>query len=427
MRDIICDVAIVGAGPAGIAAASALNADGIENVIVFERESEAGGIPRHIHHLTFGLLVFHRPMSGPKFIAKILTKCTHVQFEYKTSVMAINPGGLLEIATSLGMGTVHAKHIILATGTRENPRHPRLVSGLRPQGIMTTGALQKIVYGEGLSPFKRPVIVGTELASFSALPTLKSCGAQAVAMIEENARIAAYRPAIGFAALMGTPIYYQSRIVDIGGLNQVEHVCIENKKGVRKIECDGVIFSGDFAGETALTKRSHIAHHPVSKLPLVDQNWVSSDRQISVIGNCIHPADMGDQCYLEGLDAGRHVAKLLADTSAIEQSKFTPISHGPRVKMTTPSAIRFGKDCNAELDVHLHVQSTFWGQVQVHNGNKSIYSKTHRCLPARRITLKNIQFNIENQGKTEPQNTPRLALILGSTKQQSEEIKIQQA
>ncbi len=414
MSELVCDVAIVGAGPAGIAAATALKDAGVQNVMILEREPEAGGIPRHIHHPTFGLLVFHRPMSGPKFIARILSKCRNVQFEFNASVMEIKPEGILNIATPEGGKIVKAKHIVLATGARERPRHPRLISGLRPQGIMTTGALQKFIYGETLCPFKRPVIVGTELASFSALSTLKSGGAKAVAMIEENPRITAYRPAMCFAAIMGTPIHYNSRIVDIGGMNQVEYVRVKDKNGTRQIDCDGVIFSGGFVGETALSINSHLEHHPVSHLPLVDQNWVSSDPQISIIGNCVHPADMGDQCYMEGLEAGKHIANLIKNPRATTNQDLFHISHDSRIKMLTPSAVRIKDDDTGELTIHLHVRVPFWGKILIRQADQVLYSKTHRCLPARRITLKNVPISSHPRLNTESHFSPKIEIILGT-------------
>ena len=47
------EVVIIGAGPAGLATASALQRRGVKDVVVLERESEAGGVPRHCGHIGF--------------------------------------------------------------------------------------------------------------------------------------------------------------------------------------------------------------------------------------------------------------------------------------------------------------------------------------------------------------------------------------
>lgn len=396
------DVAIVGAGPAGIGAATALSRAGIKRIAVLERDDELGGIPQHIQHPTFGLLTFRRPMSGPNFIAKILHKCKNVDFKTNTSVLSIAPNGLLEVTSPAGRQIISARHIILATGAREKPRHARLISGLRPQGITTTGALQKLVYGTKRVPFERPVIVGTELVSFSALWTLKSAGAKAVAMIEVNKRITTYRPAILAAAMMRTPIELETQILDIEGRDTIKSVLVRHANGHEKfIPCDGVIFSGNFVGETALTKQSHLQFGKTSQLPLIDQNWISSDPQISIIGNGVHPADMGDQCYLEGLEAGKHAGEMLRIQNSILVKTLLEITHDKTIKLATPSLVRPLRSNSTKFDIDLHVREIFNGTIQVTSGKTILYSKHHRCHPARRITLRNVKFDGSTQTSNE--------------------------
>ncbi len=391
------DVAIIGAGPAGIAAATALSSAGIKKVAIYEREADIGGIPRHTHHPSFGLLVFKRPMSGPNFIRAILGRCRDVSMETKSTITAIRAGGELDIASPSGIRTVRARHIILATGAREMPRHARLVSGLRPNGVTTTGALQQFIYSTKTRPFNNPVIVGTELVSFSALWTLRSAGIKAVAMIEENARITAYRPAALFARILGVPIHFGAIVSDIRSAEALNEVTIDSaKSGPLTIACDGVIFTGKFTGENSIARASHLALSPQTQLPQVDQNWISSDLAVSVIGNATHPADMGDQCYQEGLKAGRYVAELLgesADASCVVRN----ISHDRHIKMTTPNIVRLNGD-GMRIDICLHVSKPFTGPVCVSSDGRIVYQKTRRCMPARRITLKNIPVAATDKG-----------------------------
>ncbi len=385
MSSFDIDVAIIGSGPSGIAAATALSNAGVNNITVYEREADIGGIPRHTHHPSFGLLVFKRPMSGPRFIAAILKRCPQIRFETNTTITAFREGGELDFATPSGIKTIRARHIILATGARELPRHPRLISGLRPVGATTTGALQQFIYLSKTKPFKRPVIVGTELVSFSALWTLRRAGIKAVAMIEQNSRITAYRPSQLFARLLGVPIYYNMAVSDIGGLAQLNQITIKSPKSGRQvIACDGVIFSGKFVGENTIAKASHLELSPDTQLPLVDQNWLSSDPAISVIGNATHPADMGDQCYREGLKAGSYVAGLL-NGKAKPTADYIAIRHDKDIKMTTPNIVRPSAD---GFNISLHVSEHFTGSVRVTCGDQTVYQKSHRCMPARRITLK---------------------------------------
>ncbi|MCK4862599.1 MAG: FAD-dependent oxidoreductase [Rhodobacteraceae bacterium] len=387
------DVVIVGSGPAGIGAATALSRAGVKNIVVFDRETEIGGIPRHTHHASFGLLVFKRPLKGPKYIRALIKRCPDVQFQTSTTVTALHKDGIIEIATPDGMETIRARHIILATGARETPRHGRLTSGLRPQGVMTTGALQQFVYGAKLRPFKRAVIVGTELVSFSALWTLRSAGIKPVAMIEENPRITAYRPATLFARLLRVPIHYNSQITDISGISELREIRIGTHSGQhRTIACDGVIFSGKFVGDNNIARASHLTESSTTQIPKVDQNWISSDPKVSIIGNAVHPADMGDQCYIEGVSAGQTVAKILQDGP--DAGGIIEITHGKGIKMATPNILRPRQGESTSIDISLHVAAPYTGTIVVKFEDEVIYAKSKRCMPARRITLKNVTLNV---------------------------------
>ncbi|MBL1422034.1 MAG: NAD(P)/FAD-dependent oxidoreductase [Alphaproteobacteria bacterium] len=404
MTEYDCNVAIIGSGPAGIGAATALTKRGVKNITIFEREADIGGIPRHTKHLTYGLLVFGRPMTGPNFIKKIMARCKNVKIETNISVIAIKQNSEFEIATVSGVQKARAQHIILATGARETTRHARLVSGLRPQGILSTAALQQYIYSFGTCPFHKAIIVGTELVSFSAIWTLWRAKIRPVAMIEANNRITAYRPAVLMAKALGVPIFYNSKITDIESDDKLKTISIESKSGEKhKFECDGVIFSGEFIGENSLAQASHLQINPQTNIPLMDENWLSSDVDVTLIGNAAHPADMGDQCYLEGLKIGNVIADQMNHKNDSIKS-FIAIKHGSNIKMTTPNMVRMSHQSAKNIDILLHVTKQYWGLVTVKYAGKTLYQKRHRCLPARRIRLKNIRLeplNINDKSSIE--------------------------
>ncbi|PCH82520.1 MAG: pyridine nucleotide-disulfide oxidoreductase [Hyphomicrobiales bacterium] len=389
------DVVVVGSGPSGIGAATALVKAGIKNIVVFERETRIGGIPRHTNHPSFGLLVFKRPMSGPKFIKCLLRQCPGVRFETTTTVVAVKRNGQLDLATLDGLKTIRARHIIIATGARETPRHGRLISGLRPSGIITTGALQQFVNTIKMYPFLKPVIVGTELVSFSAIWTLRAAGIKPVAMIEKNSRITAYRPAALFARLLGVPIYYNTIVADIGDMFETRKIEILNANSEsRTLACDSIIFSGNFVGENSLAHDGHLKLNSKTRIPKVDQNWLSSDLQISVVGNATHPADMGDQCYIEGKSAGLAVAAILQQGQIIKDT--VEVQHDEGIRLTTPSIVRIPKLGRAHFDLCMHVTKPYTGIIEIRFGHDIAYRRLHRCMPARRVRLKNISLNISD-------------------------------
>ena len=184
------DVAIIGAGPAGLAAAAELRRLTGASVLVVERELEAGGIPRHAHHGGYGLRDLHTSLSGPRYARRWTERARRAGAQLRLGTQATGwaPDGALRLTAPSGATRVQAGAVILATGCRERPRSARLVAGSRPQGVMTTGTLQQLVNLAGESPGRRAVIVGAEHVSFSALETLARGGARTVAMCTELAR-----------------------------------------------------------------------------------------------------------------------------------------------------------------------------------------------------------------------------------------------
>ena len=144
------DLAIVGAGPAGLSAAIEARRMGLA-VVVIEREAEAGGIPRHCAHPPYGLREFGRLMTGPTY-ARRLVACARacgVEIRTGTTVVALHEGPRLTLASDAGIGELAPRRVLLATGVRETTRAARLIGGTKPAGVMNTGTLQGLVHLEG--------------------------------------------------------------------------------------------------------------------------------------------------------------------------------------------------------------------------------------------------------------------------------------
>jgi thioredoxin reductase len=246
---------IIGGGPAGLSAARTLAKAGHADVLVLERNPEAGGLPRFAGHLGWGVLDFHRLWSGPTYARKLVAAARDVEIRTNASVTALLPGGGVEVSTPAGLEQLRARTVLLAAGIREMPRGARLLSGTRPWGVVSTGAFQEMVYAGGIRPFQRPVIIGTELVSFSAIMTARHAGIRPVAMLEEAPRITARRPGDWIARhVLGVPVHTGTRLVAIEGNPRVEAVLVEHAGQQRRIACDGVILSGRFVPEAALAR-----------------------------------------------------------------------------------------------------------------------------------------------------------------------------
>ena len=285
------DAVIIGGGPAGLSAARRLADLGVANVTVLEREQESGGIPRHCRHSGFGWQSHHRIWTGPRFAAELRRSADGLDVRTGHTVLGIE-GDVLSIQNANGVSQISAKHILLATGTRETPRAARLIGGSRPQGVMNTGALQAHVYLRRHKPFERPVIVGSEWVSFSAILTCRHMGIRPVMMIEENERISAPRPGDLIARLVyGVPVSTRTKLVSIEGRTQVEAVIIEKNGQQQRVACDGVILTGQFVPEASL-----LANEP----------------DVMLAGNVQGELKTSGLCWREGRAAAEQIARSLA-------------------------------------------------------------------------------------------------------------------
>lgn len=385
------DVIVIGGGPAGLSAATKLKQRGISRVVVLEREPNAGGIPRHCGHPPFGMREFKRILTGPKYAKKLVETALSagVELHTSTTVVEARPEGRLLITTAKGPQEIEAKRIILATGVREATRPARLISGARPPGILNTGALQTMVYLKGQKPFERPVIVGTELVSFSAIQTCAHAKIHPVAMIDEVEKVTARWPVALFAHLKRVPLYLGCRLTAIYGSHQVSAVEIESSSGQKKIiDCDGVILSGNFVPEASLARCGHLAVDPATNGPLVDQFARCSDPIYFATGNVLRPVETAGWSWNEGRQIANWVAddlagKLPACENALEISTNEPlIRYIMPQKIALPHATSIGME-NLQLRFSRRVK----GNLIVFNGKGEVFNQSLVAHPERRVLI----------------------------------------
>jgi NADPH-dependent 2,4-dienoyl-CoA reductase/sulfur reductase-like enzyme len=308
------DVVIVGAGPAGLSAAVALRRAGVARVVVLDRAPEAGGVPRFCGHSPYGLREFRRPMLGPAYARRLTEEARAAGAEIRTgtNATALHEGPAVSVTSDGGPGRIAARLVLLATGTRETTRAGRLIGGTKPGGVMTTGALQGLVYGEGLRPFRRPVILGTELVAFSALLTCRHAGIRPVALVEDSPRVTARFPAALLPRMLGIPLLLSTRILSVEGRDRVETVVVEDPEGQRRLDSDGLIVTGRFRPEAVLVRESHLALDPATCGPEIDEYGRTSDPAIFAVGNVLRPVETAGWCWEEGRRVGRAMAEALA-------------------------------------------------------------------------------------------------------------------
>ncbi|MCF6271826.1 MAG: NAD(P)/FAD-dependent oxidoreductase [Rhodobacteraceae bacterium] len=382
-----CRVAIVGGGTAGLSLATTLRRLGVSGIVVLEREEDAGGVPRHCGHYPFGLREFKRLLKGPDYARRLVREAiaAGVDIRTGTAVTKLHKGGRLSLVCGGETYDLQAERVVLCTGVREASRAQRLISGDRPIGVMSTGALQGMVFLQGLRPFHRPVILGSELVSLSAIMTCAHAGIKPAMMLEEGPRMLARGFMRPFPALRGVPMRFGVGNIRILGNRRVEAVSYTDAGGLpREVSCDGVIVSGRFRPEAALMQDSPLEIDPDTGGPVIDQFGRCSDPHYFASGNLLRPVETSGWCWQEARDTAKRVAADLAQ-EARAQATVTLSVNSPELRFVLPQRLVPDAPPGGMAQMQLRLNKPVSGRLYATSGGQRLWSGALNTVPERRI------------------------------------------
>jgi len=84
------DVAVIGAGPAGVAAALSAKKGGAQRVLIIERDKKLGGILQQCIHPGFGLKYFDEELTGPEYMDRFIEQVLHAKIDVLCDSMALS-------------------------------------------------------------------------------------------------------------------------------------------------------------------------------------------------------------------------------------------------------------------------------------------------------------------------------------------------
>jgi thioredoxin reductase len=357
-----------------LTAAAALARTGA-TVTIAEREPEPGGIPRHAEHIGYGVRDLHRLTTGPRYVSALVERAIGAGADLRTgtTVLALGDDGSVELVTPTGRARLAPRAVVLATGVRERPRAARLVPGERPAGVLTTGALQQFaVLGQPVG--RRAVVVGAEHVSFSAVLTLRHAGCEVAAMVTPHRRHQSYAPLVlATATRSRVPIRTGVEVAAVRGRRRVEAVELSDGSA---IECDTVVFTGDWIPDHELARRSALQMLPVARSPVVDDGFRTTRAGVFAIGNLVHPAETADVCALDGRRAATAVQRWLDGDPW--PATVEPIGADPPVLWAAPSA----------NGITLRVGAFVTGRIELRSPAGVVWaSRRRRLVPNRSITI----------------------------------------
>ena len=251
------DVAVIGAGAAGLAAAAETAGAG-RSTVVIDREELPGGILRQCIHNGFGINYFKEELTGPEYATRItrIAEEAGAVFALGSAVTDVkrlpdNRFGLVALSAERGVVRYTARAVILAMGCRERTRGNLAVPGTRPAGIYTAGSAQKLLNRDGALPGTSAVIVGSGDIGLIMARRLRWCGIEVKAVIEIMPQPSGLPRNIAQCLDdFGIPLYLEHAVTNIGGAKRVEYVDvapladgIPDASKTFRIQCDTLLFS----------------------------------------------------------------------------------------------------------------------------------------------------------------------------------------
>ena len=348
----VYDIVIIGGGPAGMAAAVAAKKQGIERILILERDRELGGILNQCIHNGFGLHTFQEELTGPEYADRFIGQVKSYNIEYKLNTMVMDVSRDKRVTAmnrEEGMFEIQAKAIILAMGCRERSRGALNIPGYRPAGIYSAGTAQRLVNMEGFLPGREVVILGSGDIGLIMARRMTLEGAK----VKVVAELMPYsgglkRNIVQCLDDYKIPLKLSHTVIDIKGKERVEGVTLaevdENRRPIKGTEefysCDTLLLSVGLIQENEISGAMGVELNPVTSGPKVNERLETSIEGVFACGNVLHVHDLVDFVSEEAAAAGKNAAMYVQEgESASEQGRKIKLRPLAGVRYTVPETI----------------------------------------------------------------------------------------
>jgi len=315
------DVAVIGGGPAGLAAALSANECGAKTLLI-EREAHLGGILKQCIHDGFGLVRYGKKLTGPEYAHRFIRRITNSGVETATLTFVTKikkrPFGFdLTLVNREGVIKTKCRSVVLACGCRERTSRQIGIHGRHSAGVFTAGTAQYYTNILGKMPTKRCVILGSGDIGLIMARRLKLEGAEVIGVYEAKPTPSGLtRNVYQCLEDYNIPLHTNktvTRIFGEGRLNAVEVSSVDENltpiSGTEEIiECDALILSVGLIPENELAESLGVPLDEHTKGPITDQKCMTMIDGVFCCGNALRVYDLVDYVSENGETAGRAAA-----------------------------------------------------------------------------------------------------------------------